>query len=357
MRTPIDHPWRCIRRLIIILGLAAGFARPAAHAYNATPEQWPDGAINLVFALGPAGRTLQDGNTSWDAVAQSAANEWNQNLGLVQFTPVVDDGATAQQGDGKNTVAFSNSIYGDSFGDETIAVTLLHHTTATTTGEADVLVNSADTFDSYSGALKDPGTSQNIDLHRVLLHEFGHVLGLDHPDKIGQTVTAIMNSVISDTDQLTSDDVGGSTAIYGDPALRSVPVAAYGVAVDDGRGEIYVSTTAANGKGKLQVIDPYAQKIAATIHTGTHPNILALSDGGEYLYLGVDGLGVIDQFDPDTFTKTQEFALGAQPGVTAADIAVLPGQPESVLVSQVGNTQAALAHGSGVNNADFAVYD
>lgn len=346
-----------MRCLLVILGIAGGLALPAAHAYNATPYQWAHGPINLVIALGPAGRTLQDGNTSWDAVAQSAVDEWNQNLGLAQFATVVEDDASPQQGDGKNTVAFSSNIYGDTFGDETIAVTLLHYTDHVTIGESDVLVNNQDTFDSYSGPLQNKGTSRNFDLRRVLLHEFGHVLGLGHPDAIRQTVAAVMNSVISDTDQLTSDDISGTTAIYGDPALRSVPVAAYGVAVDDGRGKIYVATTAANGKGKLQVIDPYAQKIAATIHTGTHPNIVALSGGGEYLYLGVDGLAAIDQFDPDTFTKTREFTLGAQPGVTAADIAVLPGQPESVLVSQVGNSQAALAHGGGVTTADFAVYD
>ncbi len=356
MRTPND-PWRRVRSFLVVLCLVAGFARPAAHAYNATPEQWPDGPINLVFALGAAGRTLQDGNTSWDAVAQGVANEWNRNLGLVQFVPVVDDGATAQQGDGKNTVAFSSSIYGDSFGDETIAVTLLHHTNTTTIGEADVLVNSADTFDSYGGALKNPGTSQNIDLHRVLLHEFGHVLGLDHPDKIGQTVAAIMNSVISNTDQLTPDDTSGTTSIYGDPSLRSVEVTAYGLAIDNGRGKLYVTTVKGNGNGALKVIDPYAAQITASIRTGPQPNVLALSGGGEHLYMGVDGLGIVDQIDPDTLATTQQFALGAQSGVTAADMSVLPGAPESVVVSQQGNTQGALLHNSPTNSGDFAVYD
>src|SRR5207248_2719444 len=41
-----------------------------------------------------------------------------------------------------------------------------------------------------------------------------HVLGLDHPDQAGQTVSAIMNSVVSDLDSLTSDDVNGAQALY-----------------------------------------------------------------------------------------------------------------------------------------------
>src|SRR5207247_1871393 len=51
--------------------------------------------------------------------------------------------------------------------------------------------------------------------HRVALHEFGHILGLDHPAESRQTVSAIMNSHISNLDQLTSDDIAGAQALYG----------------------------------------------------------------------------------------------------------------------------------------------
>ena len=61
-----------------------------------------------------------------------------------------------------------------------------------------------------------------IDFHRVALHEFGHVLGLAHPDAVGQTVSALMNSIISDLDGLTQDDGDGARSIYNLPLTSSL---------------------------------------------------------------------------------------------------------------------------------------
>jgi hypothetical protein len=104
----------------------------------------------------------------------------------------------------------SNTIYGDKFDSNTLAVTLVtprdNHLI-----EADVIFNSAWDWDSYRGS---EGPDAGQDFRRVALHEFGHVVGLDHPDDFGQHVTAIMNSVISSVDTLQADDINGAKSIY-----------------------------------------------------------------------------------------------------------------------------------------------
>ena len=50
--------------------------------------------------------------------------------------------------------------------------------------------------------------------YRLLVHEFGHVVGLGHPDEAGQNVQAIMNSVVN-YDHLQPDDIAGIRALYG----------------------------------------------------------------------------------------------------------------------------------------------
>ena len=172
-------------------------------------ERWPDGAITMQLQLGASGR-LTDGSASWGDSAESALAAWNQYISRVQFRVVRDSTAPKGDGNGVNNVFFSNDVYGMAFDTSVLAVTT-DWVRRTTRVEADVVFNSADTWDSYSGALRR-GTQ---DFHRVALHEFGHVLGLDHPDEHGQTVTAIMNSHVSRLDHLADDDIAGAQAMYG----------------------------------------------------------------------------------------------------------------------------------------------
>lgn len=191
--------------------LAGGFAT-RAFGYALEHQQWPDGTIPMRLQLAPPSYPLQDGSTSWNAVARNAMDLWNLQLGRVQFTTTEADPATpAADGDRINSVQFSDTVYGDKFGGTTLAVTLLDDNGAGVTTEADVLFNTKVSFNSYRGKLE--GSVQ--DFHRIAIHELGHVLGLDHPDDAGQHVTAIMNSIISDLDHLAADDIQGAQSLYG----------------------------------------------------------------------------------------------------------------------------------------------
>ena len=209
----------CARGLIFIAVLA--FAGPRLLAYTplAGSPVWPDGNIVMHLQLGASTR-LADGKT-WNSAAIDMLAEWNKQMVRSQFTTVTDSSAAVGDGNRVNNVLFSSSIFGRTFGTDTLAVT-----TVWTQGgrrvESDVLFNSRFNWDSYRGPLRTG--ANNAEFSRVALHEFGHVLGLDHPDTAGQFVSAIMNSRAGALDALTQDDRDGAAFLYASNAGVSAPV-------------------------------------------------------------------------------------------------------------------------------------
>lgn len=196
-------------RTALGLILFCAFA-PTLTAYVLMNSLWPDGPITMQLQLGAASRALSDGSTNWGPVAESALGEWNQAVSRVEFNAVRDSTRPQGDGNGFNNVFFANDVYGMAFDSTTLAVTTNWRRGNVHT-ESDVVFNSGVNWDAYSGARRGSA----IDFRRVALHEFGHVLGLSHPDENGQAVASIMNSHISATERLTSDDVAGVQALYG----------------------------------------------------------------------------------------------------------------------------------------------
>ena len=98
--------------------------------------------------------------------------------------------------------------------------------------ESDVVVNNTLLWNSYRGNARSTGGATLLDLRRVLLHEFGHVLGLEHPDDAGQVVPAIMNATIGNLDTLTDDDRAGARSIYSPGGVSTIGFPARNEGVD-----------------------------------------------------------------------------------------------------------------------------
>jgi hypothetical protein len=212
------HCFRNGLAVTIFVGFALLSNPQDAGAYVSEAHTWPSNStILLQLGLGTPNHALQDGSPTWNAAASPALTMWNQQMQRVHFTGVVNPSPPVASGDGVNSVVFSTTVFGQAFGAGTLAVTYYRWQGANFV-ESDVLFNSAQNFDSYRGPIQyGPNYYAIGDIRRILLHELGHVLGLNHPDSAGQQVDAVMNSFVSNRETLSPDDIAGVQSMYGAP--------------------------------------------------------------------------------------------------------------------------------------------
>lgn len=215
------HPFFLLAAVSVLAPVSFGYVREFD---NGVPDAWvKDRTVVMQLSLGSGTRILRDGFTSFNDSAADALQTWNPYMAHLQFAWIKNSPVTPSQGDDEMSVMFDTKVFGTTFGRGVLAVTLLSDRNGNFE-ETDTVFNSAISWDSYRGPLTPPV----YDFHRVAIHEFGHTLGLDHPDQAQpkQFVTAIMNSTVSDLDTVAQDDINGITSIYGTgPAYRSIPSA------------------------------------------------------------------------------------------------------------------------------------
>lgn len=264
-------------RLIVIVALILGClsVKLPAYWYHGS---WPDGSIVMHLQVGSSGGTLIDGASSWGQSAEWALADWNQYMARTEFRVVRDSTYPIRSANGINNVFWDSTVYGSAFG--SAAAYTVWWFNGSRKSESDVIFDNRRGWNSYRG-----NTRSYLDFHRFALHEFGHVLGLDHPNQHGQSVSAIMNSVLGNLDHLSADDIAGARALYGGSSAPSPPGAPSNLTASASGSTVNLSWRAPTSGGA-----PTAYNLRAGTSSGSS-NLANFSTGNTATSFSTGGIG------------------------------------------------------------------
>jgi hypothetical protein len=190
----------------------------------ADPEvSWPDATVSFDCSFFTDEDTAIDCSGSGSTcvtLCRNATNVWNTDLpGRFQFVEADGQVDFCDTEDGKVSVGGTTELCdGSNYGDRVLAVTLsIFFSSGPQTGQlidANITVNQDFRF-TQAG------------FQATLAHEFGHVLGLSHPDQCGHDVNVLMRSASRFSSQSpcfvidpTTADLNGAKRLY--PLVRPV---------------------------------------------------------------------------------------------------------------------------------------
>ncbi len=184
---------------------------PSIYAYELSGQKWPSPEVTMAFDIvNTKGEAKAPNGQTWNSAVEEAAQRWNTRTGFTFHTklnPALKNVDVCQD-DEINSVQFRLDDCGFEFGSTVLALTLSLFIGEELI-ETDIEINDNEPWDIYSGKVR----ADVSDFRRVAAHELGHVIGLEHEDKI----PSLMDSFIADTEFPLKDDIQGASTIYSLP--------------------------------------------------------------------------------------------------------------------------------------------
>jgi chitodextrinase len=213
------------RRLLPVFVTLALVSGTYVHGYVSEGHVW-SGTNVVSYYVNPSSIYVSP-DAAISAVQQAAAGWGQQSRANISLVYAGTTNGTSLTLNGKNEVFFRNTSNGGN-----VAETYYWWDGAGKMIDADIIV--------YEGAYRFytvSGCSGGIYIENVLIHEFGHVLGLAHSPVPGATMAASMSSYC-DLTQLTlePDDIQGIEALYPPSSGPAAPTAPASLSVSNNPG-------------------------------------------------------------------------------------------------------------------------
>lgn len=196
------------------------------------PLTWKQTSVGVIVGFSPDPTApLANGTTTWNENAFSVLAEWNAVGANISYAGVAGSGDPCIT-DGVVVAAFHPSVCLGILPSLALGISrvvaVVDSADSIRIIDADVAIIPPNTASASGAMVTDAfdgtNTFPNFDFRRIVLHEFGHTLGLAHPDSVfgdtSVTLNAIMHSTSFTAFRLSADDKNGALALY--PAVAAV---------------------------------------------------------------------------------------------------------------------------------------